>query len=284
MSRFVCLCLVLGFAAGCVNVRYSAIPKVNCSDANISTKFRYRLSSYLNANGEPISFDQFDENKEFLENHYPNVFADNGIPIVIGETEQRNVEVNYAMTCLFPCLLSAMTLPGIMEEVHDTGFFVKHPDAEDCRGDYEIHFEKGTSVTVFTPLACFFWNGTPEMNGYRGFYKTVFNEGVTDSNRLEIARLAIGYGAAVKLKGLEEAGRIDPEKLKRKVLSQVPVQQNSSVQQRQSVEPQVAPISVNKPSSVPPVNVRTPVPEKARVPARQGASGQVHELENLTLQ
>lgn len=208
--RIFLLLLLLG-SVGCTMVRYTAIPKVNSDAVLHNMKFRYRLAGYKVG----TTSHDFDQVKQTMEREYPSVFADDGIPFVLLESRTRREE-NYGWTALL-CLCSAFTLPMVMEDKKDCRYVVQI--GEISFAEYDIRYEKGSSVTLFSPLGAFFWHGEPDMGGYKGFYGSFFNEKVDADNKYEINRRAIAYGAAVKLRELEIAGKIDPEKIKRKPLS-----------------------------------------------------------------
>ena len=204
MNRHVAFALVLihGIGAGCVNVRHVAIPKVNDIGPRVVTENKYRLAGY--AIGQRNY--QFGDIKDFLERSYPNVFADSGIPFTIRETKRANFSTKYGWTFLFPYLLSMGTLPMVMHSEHDTGFTIDLNGAGRAHAEYEVNISMDKSLTCYTPFALLCYNGEPETHGHRGFYRVKAYGG--NSNRISVNRSAIGYGAAVKLKELEQAGAI----------------------------------------------------------------------------
>lgn len=251
-----CILFFLLFCfTGCMMVRYTAIPKVDGGDVSFNTKYRYRMVGYkVGANWQA-----FDQVKQTMEHEYPGVFSDDGIPFVLLETEIRS-EQNYIWTfALYG--FSAFTFPGIQEDIEDYKYAVKIGD--DLFAEYDMRYEKGSSITLFSPLGALFWHGKPDMGEYKGFYGSFFNEKVDADNKYAINRSAIAYGAAIKLRELELSGKIDPEKLKRKPLPVVQPSQSKAVQ-RQNI------VSDKKPIDI-------PVPAKSR-------SVQVYEVENLTFQ
>jgi hypothetical protein len=203
--------LFFAFFTGCVNMRYSAIPRVENVGCSVKTKFTYRLVGYK-VKGKNVEFADI---KKAFEEIYPSVFSDNGLPIVIDESKVRNFESAYGWTAVLS-LFSVFTLPIVTEEKKDVEFEVAVLLSDNPTEKYDIQFGKAEAATIFSPIGCFFWNGAPESNGCQCFSKTVLNEGVNDSHRVEVNRMAIAYGAAVRLKELEDIGLIDPAKLKRK--------------------------------------------------------------------
>lgn len=202
MNWHIAFVLILGVATGCVNVRHVAIPKVTDIGPHVVTQNKYRLTGYMVGQR---NF-QFGDIKDALEREYPSVFADSGIPFTIRETGNTNFDTKYGWTFLFPYLLSMGTLPMVTHSEHDTGFVIDLNDAGHARVEYEINISLDKSLTCYTPFALFCYNSQPETRGYRGFYRVNAYGG--ESDRLIVNRSAIGYGAAVRLKELEQAGAI----------------------------------------------------------------------------
>ena len=236
-------------------VRYTAIPKVDGGNVPLNMKYRYRMVGYKVG----TNWQTFDQVKQTMEREYPGVFADDGIPFVLSESPKSS-EQNYVWTGLIG-FFSAFTLPMVMEDKEDYAYEVIIGDVP--LAEYDMRYEKGSSVTLFSPLGALFWHGKPDMGEYKGFYGSFFNEKVDADNKYAINRSAIAYGAAVKLKELELSGKIDPEKLKRKPSPIVQTSQSKAVQ-RQNI------VSDKKPIDI-------PVPAKTR-------SVQAYEVENLTFQ
>ena len=202
MKRHIALVFIFGTAVGCVNVRHVAIPKVNDIGFPVATQNKYRLAGYMAGQRNY----EFGDIKESLERTYPNVFADDGIPFTIRETGNKNFNSKYGWTLLFPYLLSIGTLPMVLHSEHDTGFMVELDGTGKIHAEYEVNISKDEALTCYTPFALFCYNGRPETTDYRAFYKTEAYGG--DSNKFRVNRSAIGYGAAVKLKELEQSGAI----------------------------------------------------------------------------
>lgn len=246
--------------AGCMMVRYTAIPKVDGNSVLLNMKYRYRIVGYKVG----TNWVKFDMVKQTMEREYPAVFADDGIPFVLSESK-INSEKSYLWTC-FLFGFSAFTLPGIEENKEDYRYEVQVGDVS-C-AEYGIRYEKGSSITLFSPLGALFWHGEPDMGGYKGFYGSFFNEKVDADNKFEINRKAIAYGAAVKLRELEIAGKIDPERLKRTPSP--------------AIQAPLQPAIVNRPKVSPPESDVNAVPE-APIPV-VSKPVQVFEVDNITIQ
>lgn len=199
MKRIIIILPIIGFVVGCTNVRYSAIPKVSDIGTHVVTRDKYRLSGYMVGQRSV----QFGDIKDSLERNYPNVFADNGIPFSIQETANRNFKSEYGWTFLFPYLLSIGTLPMVTHVEHDTLFTV---NVGGVNVEYEINIAMDQALTCYTPFALMCYNAPPDTYGYRGFYRVKAYGG--DNDRVIANRLAIGYATAVKLKELEQNGRM----------------------------------------------------------------------------
>ena len=260
--------MMLLLVVGCANTRYVAIPKVNDNGVSVETQYKYRLSDYK-VKSKSVKFDTI---KNSLERNFPNVFSDDGIPVAISENNVREFKQNYQWTALL-FLGSAFTLPIVTEDEKQKEFHVEVLNNEGEKGNYDIYFGKGSAISFFSPLGCLFWNGTPDGEGYRCYSETVFNEAQDSDCRFEVNRLAIGYGAAVKLKELEIAGKIDPEKLKR---------QPSPV-----VQPSIQPAVVKQPEVSSPASDVKVVPDKAIAPVSPTPAVsnpvQMFEMESISL-
>lgn len=220
-------------------VRYTAIPKVDCSNMSLKTKYRYRMVGYKVG----TNWHTFDQIKHAMEREYPDVFSDDGIPFVLSESKV-NSEQNYVWTAVIG-LCSAFTLPIINEHKNDYKYAVQVGDI--APSEYNIRYEKGSSVTLFSPIGALFWHGKPDMGGYKGFYGSFFNENVGADNMYAINRSAIAYGVAVKLMELEMAGKIVQEKLKRKPSPVVHPSQSTPVQ-KQNILPDKKPAGMPAPA------------------------------------
>ena len=256
--------LLFGFS-GCMMVRYTAIPKVDGNSVLLNMKYRYRIVGYK-VGTSSIKFDMV---KQTMERDYPGVFADDGIPFVLSESK-INSEKSYLWTC-FLFGFSAFTLPGIEEDKEDYRYEVQVGDVS-C-AEYGIRYEKGSSITLFSPLGALFWHGEPDMGGYKGFYGSFFNEKVDSDNKYEINRRAIAYGVAVKLRELEIAGKIDPEKIKRKPSPAAQPPTQSAIVEQPKVSSPASDVKVVPDNAIAPVS---PVPAASN-------SVQMFEMESISL-
>lgn len=269
----VALLLLSGIFAGCLNVRYVAIPNVEDIGQDIATQYRYRLAGYK-VGAKSVAYAGI---KADLERFYPNVFANNGIPIVIQEVGSTNFSAKYHWTILFPYLVSFGTLPMIKHSEHDTIFAIAFKDQGYIQSKYEINIALDKALTCYTPFALLCYNNPPETHGHRAFYRVKAYGG--DTERIQVNRLAIGYGAAVRLKELETAGKIDPLKRKPKIQPVArPSDKPESVKQPSRMNSAISPsaVPVSKETQEGAANPIGPVPVVSK-------PVQMFDVENISL-
>ena len=211
---FVLLLFLLLVSSGCMTARYTAIAMVD-NIGPVRTQQKYRLAgysgSYIHEGVEHTREYKLDGLRSQIEYTFPEVFASDGIPFVIHEGLKKNHK--HSDSLFFTALLylcSAFTFPIVAEETYNTDFSIRLLDNENTNASARMRFEEGSAVSCFSPLALFFWHGTPDTGGYRGYFNTVCQKpaSVHQEKKLAANRIGIGYAIAVKLKQLEDAGKI----------------------------------------------------------------------------
>jgi len=225
--------LVAAFAAaGCLSERRCVVPVVDDLGGDVRTKYRYRLTcvSY-DALKDRIAFDE-----SALGKCCPNVFSANGIPFVLCYTGTGNTTYDGSWTgFLSLCTLGFM--PMLAQHMTEDNFYVELADDASIRATFGIRNMNDDACGPY-PTAFLFFNDAPEVEGRRVFceptrhssdknpsMRKLFSvEAAIDFSRrvgygygikgFEIQATALGwqamaYALAVKLKELEDSGKVD---------------------------------------------------------------------------
>ena len=210
--------LVVAIFQGCYSLRNSAIPDVNDLGPSVSTRNRYRLSCvYKGETSETMRF-----KTDFFQRCEPRVFSPGGIPVSLRIQFDR-FEGAKGWTVLF-----AMCTLGVIPQHNQLTYICKcslELADEDCgKSQFRIAnvFDEARSQ-VLIPTAYLFYNGAPSVDdGRRAFYENMKIAGTEDppqylyesdpAKRVESDepfRRALAYAMAVKLKEMEDSGKID---------------------------------------------------------------------------
>lgn len=261
--------------SGCQQYNVAYTPLVPDSGAQITTRNKYRIVdwsfNFKNEGLVSISPKFTEEMATKFASFQPGVFSSAGVPISVVRNEAQHEQLDSwgGITFLFPFLVSGTTLPAIAGGEGIALFEIKNNSSMQ-NASVKIHGKHTIAITGYSPIALII----PMSDEYetKPGYRTFHEHGRGDSCHVE--NQAIAYALAVKLKEMEDAGMVNSADRANAPASAIP----------QPANPVPPPSPFNKPSSVPPVNVKTPVPEKASEPAIRDTPGQVHEVENLTLQ
>ena len=276
VSSVSCWAVVFGILfSGCQQYNVAYTPLVPDSGAQITTRNKYRIVDWsfnfknegLVSGGPTLT----EEMAASFASFQPGVFSSAGVPISVVRNNAQHEQLDSwgGITFLFPFLVSGMTLPAIAGGEGIALFEIKNNGSMQ-NASVKIHGKHTIAMTCYSPIALII----PMSDEYetKPGYRTFHEHGRGDSCHVEYQAMA--YALAVKLKEMEDAGMSNSTDRTNDLTPAIPP--------ANSMPPTVP--SFNKPSSVPPVNVKTPVPEKASEPARRDTPGQVHEVENLTLQ
>jgi len=202
------------FAQGCMSERKSGVPMVDDIGADVSTRYRYRLSCvYKGEKSETVKL-----RGDLLASCYPSVFSDNGLPIVL-RIQFNEFESFGAWTTLLS-LCSLSVIPGITHWETTFNCAVELADESDGKAAFDLVnvFEQACSILV--PSGFFVYTGDKKVPGRRVFsenrqYINSGNEIYDPSDFVGFVRnnvpfrRALAYAVAVKIKELEDAGKID---------------------------------------------------------------------------
>ena len=203
---------------GCNNFRFAATPLVPDMGERIKTKNKYSViiwrphSVWLN----PLPTLQ--ELQANLNANQPDVFSDNGLPIVVVQkTGNRHIagvaepvcisgSRNYGTALLFS--FSGMTLPLYFTRNLSNSYAIVIDD-KTIENTVEIKAEDEHALTCIGPVARFvpMPDEFKRSNGNRTF-SVQKREGYPDAKG-EQWYAALAYGLAVRLKELEDSGKID---------------------------------------------------------------------------
>ena len=213
--------LSTSLACGCLRYRSVAAADVKDAGAPIRTRFRYCPSW---AHGKEKSGDG-ERLRTRMKRYQPQVFADDGIPIVIAE---RNVghedwgswkinryqdpmgfaskRVLYALTFSIVPLFNGTESTG-MEEV-------RLVDDQNPATSFRMYKRQDNAFSFLTPLPFLLYSGLPDMrgceNGVARVRRENFFTGSEDkfANEHPEGEEVFAYALATKLKELEDIGRI----------------------------------------------------------------------------
>ena len=202
------------FACGCVSQRISVVPMVNDVGVAVNTKYRYRLSCiYKGETAERVRI-----GGDFLDRCLPGVFGTGGIPVAL-RIQFTKYETPNAWLYMIG-FLSCGTLPGLERKESTFDCSVELVDATDLNAQFELMI-RNDLATSYTPLAFLFNNSDASIAGRRVFsnnaqgtifggllYDELFNP-VKLINHNPQFRQALAYAMAVKLKELEDSGKVD---------------------------------------------------------------------------
>lgn len=207
---------------GCMNHRFTAVPRVKDVGVTIRTKNRYSLAGfYLGDTKKPVEGNGLGELKVEMERSFPEVFGSGGIPFVLRDYGLGRYESSLPWT-MFVYMFSFSTLPVIERRERVGTYVIEFPSRQE-KTNLEIRRIWEEAMTCLSPFAWLFLNDPLEIDGHRSFGEvrstTAFDE--LDKNEIahkwyhggwfdgnDIERKAVAYGVAQQLQELENAGRI----------------------------------------------------------------------------
>ena len=211
---------------GCQSSRKSIVPLVEDIGCEVSTKYRYRLSCvYLDGVSQKVAFDG-----SVLGKYYPQVFSSTGLPFVLRMNMGKPSGKNGWTMVLALCTCGIV--PEFTSQTMTYNGFVELVDASDSTIPFGI-MNVNDHASSLLPTALLFYNGAAESDGHRVFgegnrYSDVHDstswtyllsiDPVMDSNwkingfemkATASGQQALAYALAVKLKELEDSGKVD---------------------------------------------------------------------------
>ena len=230
--------VVVAILQGCCSLRNTATPDVADIGLSVSTRNRYRLSCvYKGETSETMSF-----KADFLRRYEPRVFSADGIPVVL-RIQFGSFEAAKGWTVLLAmCSLGA--IPQHSKHSYTFNCSLELADENYGKSPFKIvsEFDEATSQ-VLIPTAYLFYTGAPSADGvHRRFFQNMKLAGSKDppmflyesdfAKRIEHddpLRQALAYAMAVKLKEMEDSGKIDAM-LRKKAESRSVLPEHSIVQ------------------------------------------------------
>lgn len=223
----VCL-LLTQVTVGCLRYRSVAAADVKDIGRHISTRYKYCPSwshdKEKNGEGERL--------RGRVKKYQPYVFADDGIPIAIESRYESHEDwgswkinrykdpVGFASKrMLYAFTFSLIPLFNGTEAVEREEVWLV--DEHGATADFRLYRRQDNAFSFLTPLPLFLYGGVPEMKGCeKGIVKSRHERFFTVSED-KFAREhpegeeVLAYALAVKLKELEDAGRITDATLQR---------------------------------------------------------------------
>ena len=219
-SRHIAMVLIIVASTivnGCHVVRNSVTPMVSDIGPDVCTKHRYRLSCvYMHINKKTSECKTVGFRSASLIKCQPHVFSAAGMPVVC-QVIGCKYESAWAWTMIFQ-VFSFGVLPGMSRLSQDLDFSVELGDGVYGKSRFELGNVEDSAYSILSPAALLCFNGNEVVDGCRSFCKRGEDYGysLVDVGDIEksvddnvLFRQALAYGIAVKLKELEDSGRVD---------------------------------------------------------------------------
>ena len=202
------------FVHGCVSTRNSASPAVADIGPDVLTRCRYRLSRVYN--GETAGTIRLKD--EFLARYHPQVFSASGLPFALRLNFDRMDNAKEWTAILALC--SIAVIPQHARCITTFNCSVEMADSVDGAVSFDLVSIQDRAEGN-SPIAYLFYNGDASVEGHRVFslhgtsfssYWDYVKSARDPAKRMEIDeqfRQALAYGIAVKLKELEDSGKVD---------------------------------------------------------------------------
>lgn len=206
--------------AGCVHSRSVSFVGVNDLGAQITTRNRYFIVGTSYDYTKWLTTGSAAEWKyKKLQKFQPNVFSDDGIPVVFS-IRKGHADKNWKFPdCIGEDLLcfiyefpTCFTLPYNFEEKEKRQTYaLKVLDSPNVQIGFEIYCKNNSVVSPMTPLALLFYNEDVISGGMNTFKKFENHTRAIGKRACDSETEAEAYGLAVRLKELEDSGQIPVE-------------------------------------------------------------------------
>lgn len=219
---------------GCYSshVRESAIAKVTDIGEKISTKNQYRVTcAYDGDSSQTMKL-----TSDFFEEINPVVFSPNGTPVSL-RCKFSSMRENYNPLSIPLSVISLGIVPFWYDFSTSFQCFIRLENGIDKGDFFDVSSRVDSAVNFGLPITFMYFNGVSNMDGYRAFCQNTFkiedvysttiscrNEGVLGEKvqvldlpstspiqvlSSDLMQRALVYAVAVKLKELEDSGKID---------------------------------------------------------------------------
>lgn len=224
---------------GCLSERRSVVPLVENVGGEVSTKYRYRLSCvYYDEMAEQVTFDG-----SFLGRQYPQVFSATGLPFVLRINNGGKMSAGGSWTDVLAVCTCGL-VPFVYNYTMEYNCYAELADDVAIRVPFGLK-SINDSASSPLPTAYLFYNGATEVDGRRVFCESTKHSSdkdpsmdfvfslapVLDFDRQvsyggygikgyevkanALGQQALAYALAVKLKELEDSGKIDAMLMKK---------------------------------------------------------------------
>lgn len=226
VPRVLLMMAVVWCTIGCEHRRIMGIVNVKDIGPTIVTKNRYRLVG-LKIDTKGANYEMTSANVNWQrENDWlnklievmPQVFAEDGIPVVIRQTAYPPVKsYEWSMSC--PYVISLTTLPAFVSSEYRSQWSVDVVDGPKAHAKFEWYTRNDSAFTTITPFPLLLYVGdigTP--SGYENCRKHTRHSveffgstiiGATHADSMSCIDEAMAYGIAATLKQMEDDGLID---------------------------------------------------------------------------
>ena len=205
------------YMAGCAHYRHSAISTVEGGIQKVATRNRYTLmgtkfsnqSSHADVAQENLYSRTFTNSE--LKGFQPDVFADNGIPFVLGGKSSGNYSRSYGWTMYFPFLSTLCALPQCLTCELPRGITVDVIDNPDARTSFDMCYRYDMAMS-FTPASLLFYAGDASMPDGMKTGSVVSRHSVQSFSggykNMDVSQEMLAYSIAASLKRMEDEGLI----------------------------------------------------------------------------
>ncbi len=201
------------FFAPYIRTRFNT---VGANDGELPPSVVLRSQTTLCGNQELAGREALEKLQSDLESALPDVFSQDGLPFEVTEGDV-GVTSDFG-NFYFLHILSFGLVPGKYSEDMQRVYTVALNDSSRrIESKFPVHNSQCNIQSGFLPLAVFLSFDKIEETGHITLSQTNWNSS-SDANRMATRKhhrlMSVAYGIAVKLKELEDAGKIDAAKLK----------------------------------------------------------------------
>ena len=212
--------VMCGLLPGCHQYNVSCIPDVPDCGAQIETRNKYKVVawsvSYKTSGMGNVDWEG--QRSAFLATCQPGVFSADGLPIRINEDYSRGELNSWGLwSIIVPFMASATILPAFGQQESRYPVEVKLDDAT-ATTSVMMRSERTSAISLLGPTALLLPLSDESRSepGCRTFHEHVRGVGVDPQQLID---RALAYGLAVRLKELEDAGKIPVGGLQKQVES-----------------------------------------------------------------
>ena len=209
-KSYIVMCVAMFvLVSGCYNVRFAAIVEEPNVGPNVITTHKYKLEEYFFSRKGSWVRGKHEKLKTDFERFYPGVFSDKGMPFVLYNGASFDTKTKYDATGLL-YVFSAGILPYCQHtECREKYLVMLKSKGKVEKAAFTNKFLRSSALTCYTPIALACFKDPPDAYAaanQRYFWNTIAYG--SDDDRFKINHQAIAYGVAIKLRELEQSGKV----------------------------------------------------------------------------